>query len=430
MSFNKFIDFSAHVDTSTIKKFEEKDKEIERNISEQGDTTVDINNESSNLYLDDDETSKNNMNSDYRINHSKEASDLSSNSDTRFQRKKACCCLTRIVLIWVTVILLMFGLIYAIVIVVCIQNCDHLSKHIDSIEPEIISYDPNLYTNFTIEDFNNVKEGEIVVSQSVVPNDNNATLSIRLATLTYTKAYMKSEFQDSTFILQILRESFPNSKKLAWLGYLSIPPKCVVARLELTLPQFTKNATTLINSNRFKTNFTQNLVPYTSPIHLETSDGDISFENNLLANQLSIVTQGGNINGNLIQSKQNDINIETHNGKITINLDIKGDKNLVNQGQSNVKVTTSKGDINLGISIEKDIKSPNVEINSIHSDISVGFNNSFNGHYEIKSAGKIKVVNNLEITSKTNGEIGDFNNEELSGVVNIRSKNGDVDAKF
>ncbi|CAG8446372.1 6097_t:CDS:2 [Funneliformis mosseae] len=428
MSF-KFIDYPAQIKTA-VKKYEEQDKETERNISDQVKTSVAINGYDDETFKDD---MKGDMNDDSCITHDKEASDITTNSDTKLQRKKACGCLTRIILIWATVILLILGLIYGVVIIVCYQNCDHLSKHIELIEPEIISYDPNLYNNFNIEDFNNVKDGEILVSQNVEPNDNNATLSVKLATLTYTNAFTKSIFQDSTFNLQILRESFPNSKKLAWLGYLTIPPKCVVVRLELTLPQIKNNATSLINSNRFNTNFANNSVPYSNPIHLETSDGDVSFDNSLLANQLSVVTLSGNINGNLIQSMQNDFNLETKSGNIKLNLDIKkdlGDNNLVSPGQSNVKVTTSKGDINLGINIEKDIKSPNVDISSVHSDISVGFNNSFNGHYDIKSTGQIKIENNHEITSTANGDVGDFNNNELSGVVNIRSNNGKIDAKF
>ena len=114
--------------------------------------------------------------------------------------------------------------------------------------------------------------------QNDVPNIN-ATLSVRLSTIKNQDSFTKSEFQNSTFNLQIviqktltfglLRKSFPNSNGWA----LRIPPKCIAARLELTL--LTLNLTTTrINSKKFKIRFKPILKSYSNPILLETSEGE------------------------------------------------------------------------------------------------------------------------------------------------------------
>ncbi|RIA86611.1 hypothetical protein C1645_740723 [Glomus cerebriforme] len=184
---------------------------------------------------------------------------LDNESNTSVRRKTLCgclCCYAKglLIWIWVAAILLIFGLIYAIVVLVTYQQCYHLTENFDSIEPKIISYDPNIYNNFIIDDLNNIREGEIIVSQNNLSNNNNnnATLSIRLSTIKKFDSYINTNFKDSTFNLQILRKSFPNSRKFAWLGYLSIPPKCIAAQLELTLPTTTTTSSTIqINSNQF-----------------------------------------------------------------------------------------------------------------------------------------------------------------------------------
>ncbi|GBC02540.1 hypothetical protein RclHR1_04680001, partial [Rhizophagus clarus] len=333
-----------------------------------------------------------------------------------------------------------------VIILITYQNCYHLTDKLDLITPETISYDPNIYNNLIIDDFNNVQEGEIIVSQNNVSNNNNnndnnnsnATLTIRLATIKNSDSFTKSEFQDSKFNLQILRKSFPNSNTFSWLGYLSIPPKCISARLELTLPPNINAPSILqINSKSLDIELNQEL---NSPIQLITSKGDVNFRNNSFTNQLLITTNSGDIYGNLnsIQSTTNELNINTDDGSIQLNLNIikTSSDNLSNdnEGQSNIKINNMKGSfVNLGaVNIQDGAKSPNIYINSGTSDISIKFNNSsFNGNYEIySSGGKIKIEKGPDILSQNIGNIGDFTNEALIGRVNISSTSGVIDVKF
>ena len=115
---------------------------------------------------------------------------------------------------------------------------------------------------------------------------------------------------------------------------------------------------------------------------MESTTGDITFENNSLTSQLTIETNNGNIYGNLFQSHESELNIKTDDGYVNLNLNITkfsnddnpDDDPLKQEGQSSkVNVTTVKGNINLDINIEEGIKSPNVDISSDYSDIFVEF---------------------------------------------------------
>jgi hypothetical protein len=174
-----------------------------------------------------------------------------------------------------------------------------------------------------------------------------------------------------------LRKSFPNSNTFSWLGYLSIPPKCISARLELILPTNTNTSSILqINSKSYNIKLNQYL---NSSIKLITSKGDITFKNVSFTNPLSIMTDRGNINGDLnsIQSTRNELNINTDNGSVELNLNIikNSSNNLLNnniEGQSNIKINALKGEIiNLGINTQGGVKSPNIDINSDVSDVSI-----------------------------------------------------------
>ncbi|CAG8649333.1 338_t:CDS:2 [Rhizophagus irregularis] len=334
------------------------------NISNISEVSLNFSNMSSlsNSNINNNRTHERNLDGDYWLND---------DDDTiSKRRKKFCCsyCNTRglLIWIWVTATLLILGLIYAVAVIVTYQNCYHLTEKFDLMPSETISFDPNIYNNFIIEDFNNVQEGEIIVSQ------NN------------------------------LRKSFPNSNTLSWLGYLTIPPKCISARLELSLPntQNTPNTNSIlkIDSKTFNIKLNQDL---NSPIQLITSKGDIIFNNTLFTNQLSITTNNGNIDGNL--NTRNGLNIITDTGEI----------------------------INLGINIQEGIKSPNIDINSDSSNVSIKFNGTFNGQYDINSSnGNVKIEKGLDILNQKSDNIGNFNDLILIGKINIKSNRGNIDVKF
>ena len=61
---------------------------------------------------------------------------------------------------------------------------------------------------------------------------------------------------------------------------------------------------------------------YSNPIYLETTTGDITFENNSLTSQLTIETRSGNIYGKLFQSRKSELNIKTDDGYVDLNLNI------------------------------------------------------------------------------------------------------------
>lgn len=157
---------------------------------------------------------------------------------------------------------------------------------------------------------------------------------------------------------------------------MTIPPKCISARLELSLPntQNTPNTNSIlkIDSKTFNIKLNQDL---NSPIQLITSKGDIIFNNTLFTNQLSITTNNGNIDGNL--NTRNGLNIITDTGSVKLNLTL-NDNNLLNdinrQSNNNIKIKAPKGEIiNLGINIQEGIKSPNIDINSDSSNVSIKF---------------------------------------------------------
>ncbi|RGB34959.1 hypothetical protein C1646_815080 [Rhizophagus diaphanus] len=415
------------------------------NISNISEVSLNFSNMSSlsNSNINNNRTHERNLDGDYWLND---------DDDTISKRRKKFCCFycnTRglLIWIWITATLLILGLIYAIAVIVTYQNCYHLTEKFDLMASETISFDPNIYNNFIIEDFNNVQEGEIIVSQNNVSNNNNnnnnnnsnngnATLSVRLATIKNSDSFTKSEFRDSNFNLQILRKSFPNSNTLSWLGYLMIPPKCISARLELSLPntQNTTNSTNTnsilkINSKTFNIKLNQGL---NSPIQLITSKGNIIFNNTLFTNQLSITTNNGNINGNL--NTRNGLNINTDTGSVKLNLILNNNNLLNDNGQSNnnIKIKAPKGEIiNLGINIQEGIKSPNIDINSDSSNVLIKFNGTFNGQYDINSSnGNVKIEKGTDILKQKSDNIGNFNNLTLIGKINIKSNHGNIDVKF
>ncbi|CAB4409989.1 unnamed protein product [Rhizophagus irregularis] len=421
------------------------------NISNISEVSLNFSNMSSlsNSNINNNRTHERNLDGDYWLNEDDDTiSSKSNKSINKKRRKKFCCfyCNTRglLIWIWVTATLLILGLIYAVAVIVTYQNCYHLTEKFDLMPSETISFDPNIYNNFIIEDFNNVQEGEIIVSQNNVSNNNNnnnnnnsnngnATLTVRLATIKNSDSFTKSEFRDSNFNLQILRKSFPNSNTLSWLGYLTIPPKCISARLELSLPntQNTSNTNSIlkIDSKTFNIKLNQDL---NSPIQLTTSKGDIIFNNTLFTNQLSITTNNGNIDGNL--NTRNGLNIITDTGSVKLNLTL-NDNNLLNdnrQFDNNIKIKAPKGEIiNLGINIQEGIKSPNIDINSDSSNVSIKFNGTFNGQYDINSSnGNVKIEKGLDILNKKNDNIGNFSDLTLIGKINIKSNRGNIDVKF
>lgn len=127
---------------------------------------------------------------------------------------------------------------------------------------------------------------------------------------------------------------------MAWLGYLSLPPRCILAKVEVVLPQTIPSVTT-IDTDVNDIIFNANSVPYSSQINAITSNGELTI-NDLAVGGLTLNTKNGDIKGS-VSGIVSELTASTSNGKIQLSILIGS-----NATSPKVETTTSNGDIQLG----------------------------------------------------------------------------------
>lgn len=124
---------------------------------------------------------------------------------------------------------------------------------------------------------------------------------------------------------------------MAWIGYFSLPPRCVLAKVEVVLPQTIPSVTT-IDTDVNDIIFYANSVPYSSQIIAKTVNGEINL-NNFAVGSLTLNTNNGGIKGS-VSGIVNELIATTINGGIQLNV-------LVSSNATNpkIEITNSLSDI-------------------------------------------------------------------------------------
>ncbi len=126
----------------------------------------------------------------------------------------------------------------------------------------------------------------------------------------------------------------------AWVGYLSLPPRCILAQVEVVLPQKIP-ANTLIDTDVNDIIFYPISVPYSSKIEAKTINGKIDV-NDLAVESLILKSNNGDIKGS-VSSIVNELTANTDNGRIQLNVMISS-----NATNPKVEIITKNGEIRLG----------------------------------------------------------------------------------
>ncbi|CAG8480857.1 8019_t:CDS:2 [Funneliformis caledonium] len=289
-----------------------------------------------------------------------------------------CCCLVIVIFI-----------ILAIIAGVNIHACNKLSEKVDinNVIPTNFTYDPNIFQNLAFNSLNSImtKTGKIYVSQSNSTSDTNVTVSVRIAATKTNEASVKGE--DVETIKRITVERSNTFKgAFAWVGYLSFPPRCILAQVDVILPQVIP-ATTSIVTDVNDIVIYSNSVPYTSSkVKLTTINGEIDVRN-LTVESLNLNTNNGDINASVL-GITSELFAATDNGKIQLNV-------TVDPSATNPKIETTNK----------------------------------NGYNVTTGNGKIMVYNaSIETTKeskKKEGKVGEGN-----GNLVVNTKNGDIDVTF
>ncbi|RIA91928.1 hypothetical protein C1645_766341 [Glomus cerebriforme] len=290
--------------------------------------------------------------------------------------------------------------ILAVILAVNVNACSNLSKSVDinTITPSVYTYDPNAFPTFNFNSFNNIltKTGQIYVTQSNSTSDTNITVSVRIAATRDESITVKEENDDSTKKIFIQRaDTFKGS--LAWIGYLSLPPRCILAKVEVVLPQ-TIPSTTSIDTDVNDIVFDANSVPY-SQMNAKTINGDINV-NNFAVGNLTLNTYNGGITGS-VSGIINQLIATTNNGKIQLNV-------LVNFNATN----------------------PNIETTNSNGDIQLSFSSSFNGNYDAKTdLGKVTIINASPETNEDKRKAGKVGNNGNGSLITT-TKSGNINITF
>jgi hypothetical protein len=126
---------------------------------------------------------------------------------------------------------------------------------------------------------------------------------------------------------------------LAWIGYLSLPPRCILAKVEVVLPQTIPSVTT-IDTDVNDIVFYANSVPYSSQIIAKTVNGEIQV-NDFAIGSLTLNTNNGGIKGS-ISGIVNELIATTDNGGIQLNVSVSS-----NATNPKIEITNSISDIQL-----------------------------------------------------------------------------------
>ncbi|CAB4387374.1 unnamed protein product [Rhizophagus irregularis] len=291
--------------------------------------------------------------------------------------------------------------IIAVILGVNVNVCGKLSQTVDinTVTPSVHTYDPKNFPILNFISFNSIltKTGQIYVTQSNSTSDTNVSVSVRVVATKDETTSIKEENADSTKKIFLERaDTFKGS--LAWIGYFSLPPRCVLAKVEVVLPQTIPSVIT-IDTDVNDIVFYANPVPYSSQIIAKTVNGEIDV-NNFAVGSLTLNTNNGGITGSVSE--------------------------IVNE----LIAITNNGGIQLNVSISSNATNPKIEITNSLSDIQLNFNSSFSGSYDAKTDyGKVNIDNPSSVAisedKKKTGKVGDKN-----GTLNANTKNGNININF
>nr|CAG8593270.1 14180_t:CDS:2 [Entrophospora candida] len=304
-----------------------------------------------------------------------------------------CCCCKR--KIRTKLCLLIFGIIILVIIIIASigasnhRACDSLELG-DSNNTQLLSFNPNVQNNFKILS-KYVKYGSISVSQSDSTTETNALVKVQYNSLANDRIYIEQGISKKSFYLKI--DQAPSTV----LFGVSMPPKCIVANIELILPlnvDLTTNATT-IHIGDFDTTFVENPIKYNQTIIIHNDDATLQF-NGLLAKSLIIFNDNGNIGGTI--------------------------KGIEDQ----VYINADNADLNLNVGIADNVISPIVRIRNDRGQI-----DGFTGSYDISTRNGVITTNSVQSETKHLIDVTNTsNNRFTNGSLAIKNIDGMVSVLF
>nr|CAG8488200.1 5695_t:CDS:2 [Entrophospora candida] len=269
----------------------------------------------------------------------------------------------------------------------------------DSNEVNLFSFDPNVHNNFeVIPKF--VKYGSINVSQSNSTTSTDALIKVQYNSLANDKIQITQEAHGNSYAIKIVQVN-----SITMFG-LSIPPRCIVANIDITLPLIMGPNTneTTFNTDDFDITFAENANKYNQSLTINNDDSKIQF-NNLSAKSLVINSNAGYVNGTITGI------------------------------ENNFSVIADDADLNLSVGIADNAKSAMVDIVNDVGRINLTFINGFTGNYDIVTGRGIISTNYPQEVKISDNEhkandINTSNNRFTNGTLSIKNEDGAVNVTF
>ncbi|CAG8582406.1 5881_t:CDS:2 [Acaulospora morrowiae] len=222
-------------------------------------------------------------------------------------------------------------------------------RNLNPVNENIIyySYDPNVYTNFSIDSSDSyIQNGDLLVSRDL-QNKTNATIWVQMAAPGRAPANVDFVPQQSSYLMRFHQSSGGSN----FLGLFGMSASCIKVRVRLFLPQrmTSPQTQTVIQADNFDIQTLPNDVIYNQSLNIKSTNGDI-LVNRLYANNVTLNTRYGDIFGSIRSLK---------NAKIT-----------------------SRGSINMLMNVAPDATNYNISATAF-GYVALQFNKSFAGKYEI-----------------------------------------------
>ncbi|CAJ0837277.1 5842_t:CDS:2 [Entrophospora sp. SA101] len=248
----------------------------------------------------------------------------------------------------------------------------------DSNDVNLFSFNPNVYNNFKVLP-RFVKYGSINVSQSNSTNATDALIKVQYNSLANDKIQITQETYGNSYAIKIVQVN-----SITMFG-LSIPPRCIVANIDITLPLIMDPNTneTTFHTDDFDITFAENANKYNQSLTINNEDSKIQF-NNLSAKSLVINSNAGYVNGTITGI------------------------------ENNFSVIADDADLNLSVGIADNAKSAMVDIVNDVGIISTNYPQ------------EVKISDNEH---KAN-DINTSNNRFTNGSLSIKNEDGAVNVTF
>ncbi|CAH1761739.1 330_t:CDS:2 [Entrophospora sp. SA101] len=269
---------------------------------------------------------------------------------------------------------------FGLALVIGISNnkaCRELELN-DSNDVNLFSFNPNVYNNFKVLP-RFVKYGSINVSQSNSTNATDALIKVQYNSLANDKIQITQETYGNSYAIKIVQVN-----SITMFG-LSIPPRCIVANIDITLPLIMDPNTneTTFHTDDFDITFAENANKYNQSLTINNEDSKIQF-NNLSAKSLVINSNAGYVNGTITGI------------------------------ENNFSVIADDADLNLSVGIADNAKSAMVDIVNDVGIISTNYPQ------------EVKISDNEH---KAN-DINTSNNRFTNGSLSIKNEDGAVNVTF